>query len=64
MDKQNFKMWQALSDISLCDELQVFFDISIGGKPEGRVVIGLFGGTVPKTAQNFKTLAENAEGEG
>lgn len=43
---------------------KVFFDITIGGKPEGRIVIGLFGGTVPKTAKNFKTLAENAEGEG
>lgn len=43
---------------------KVFFDISIGGKPEGRVVIGLFGGTVPKTVKNFKTLAENAVGDG
>lgn len=43
----------------------MFFDISIGGAPAGRVVIGLFGGTVPKTAQNFKELAEKTViGEG
>ncbi|XP_053688654.1 peptidyl-prolyl cis-trans isomerase 5 [Sabethes cyaneus] len=43
---------------------KVFFDITIDGKPEGRIVIGLFGGTVPKTAKNFKELAEKEEGEG
>ncbi|KAH0997523.1 hypothetical protein GBA52_021387 [Prunus armeniaca] len=29
---------------------KVFFDVEIAGKPAGRVVIGLFGKTVPKTA--------------
>jgi len=37
---------------------KVFFDITIGGENIGRIVIGLFGKTVPKTAKNFKTLAE------
>jgi len=37
---------------------KVFFDITIGGEPAGRIVIGLFSGTVPKTAKNFKELAE------
>ncbi|ELU08519.1 hypothetical protein CAPTEDRAFT_158600 [Capitella teleta] len=40
---------------------KVFFDIEIDGKSEGRIVIGLFGKTVPKTAKNFKTLAEGTE---
>ena len=36
---------------------KVFFDISIDGKPAGRFVFGLFGATVPKTVQNFLSLA-------
>ena len=36
---------------------KVFFDITIGGEKAGRIVIGLFGKTVPKTADNFYQLA-------
>merc|ERR1712212_94562 len=36
----------------------VFFDITIGGEPAGRIEIGLFGKTVPKTVKNYKSLAE------
>ena len=42
----------------------VYFDIEIGGVPQGRVEIGLFGGTVPKTVENFVELAKKPEGEG
>ena len=42
--------------------LQVFFDITIGGDAAGRIEIGLFGGSVPKTAQNFKQLATGEVG--
>ena len=37
---------------------QVFFDIEIGGEAAGRVVIGLFGKTVPKTVENFVQTAK------
>lgn len=43
---------------------KVFFDITIGGEPAGRIEIGLFGKTVPKTVENFKQLAEKPKGEG
>ncbi|KAJ6982941.1 peptidyl-prolyl cis-trans isomerase CYP21-2 [Populus alba x Populus x berolinensis] len=35
---------------------KVYFDVEIAGKPMGRVVMGLFGKTVPKTAENFRAL--------
>lgn len=44
--------------------MQVFFDISIGGEPAGRVEFGLFGKVVPKTAKNFRELSKKPQGEG
>lgn len=43
---------------------KVWFDINIDGKYEGKVEIGLFGQTVPKTTKNFIELAKKPEGEG
>lgn len=36
---------------------QVFFDMKVGDEEVGRIVIGVFGKTVPKTAENFIALA-------
>uniref|UniRef100_A0AC34QKN4 Peptidyl-prolyl cis-trans isomerase n=1 Tax=Panagrolaimus sp. JU765 TaxID=591449 RepID=A0AC34QKN4_9BILA len=43
---------------------KVYFDVAIGDKPIGRIVIGLFGKTVPKTVKNFVELAQKPKGEG
>ncbi|XP_076171367.1 peptidylprolyl isomerase B (cyclophilin B) isoform X2 [Ptiloglossa arizonensis] len=43
---------------------KVWFDINIDGKYEGRIEIGLFGKTVPKTVKNFVELAKKPQGEG
>ncbi|KAF9943988.1 Peptidyl-prolyl cis-trans isomerase B, partial [Modicella reniformis] len=43
---------------------KVYFDIEQDGKFLGRVVIGLFGNVVPKTARNFLELAKGSKGFG
>jgi len=43
---------------------RVFLDISIGDQPAGRVVVGLYGSVVPKTAANFAALASGEKGYG
>lgn len=43
---------------------KVFFDIEIGGQAAGRIEIGLFGEAVPKTVDNFYTLAQREKPEG
>ncbi|KAF9159331.1 Peptidyl-prolyl cis-trans isomerase B [Actinomortierella ambigua] len=43
---------------------KVYFDIEQDNKPLGRIEIGLFGKTTPKTAKNFFELATGAHGFG
>ncbi|MED6131060.1 hypothetical protein PIB30_006384 [Stylosanthes scabra] len=41
-----------------------FFDVEIAGEPAGRIVFGLFGDVVPKTAENFRALCTGEKGYG
>jgi peptidylprolyl isomerase len=43
---------------------RVFFDITIGGAPTGRIVFELFADVTPKTAENFRALCTGEKGIG
>ena len=43
---------------------RVFFDITIGGSPAGRIIMELYNDIVPKTAENFRALCTGEKGLG
>merc|ERR1712159_698072 len=41
-----------------------YFDVTIGGKQQGRIVFELFDDTTPKCAENFRCLCTGEKGRG
>lgn len=46
----------AITESAIVTE-KIYLDLEIEGEAAGRVVIGLFGATAPKTVRNFVALA-------
>ncbi|MCL7033995.1 hypothetical protein MKW94_001449, partial [Papaver nudicaule] len=43
---------------------KVFFDMTVGGSPAGRIVMELYADVVPRTAENFRALCTGEKGVG
>ena len=59
-------MFSLLLSYAFCEEKvtkKVWFDIKINGEKAGRIVMGLYGDVVPKTADNFYHLCKCDKGK-
>lgn len=56
MHVSGFGLSFPLQSFEMAARPKVFFDVSIGGQPAGRIVMSLFADVVPKTAENFRAL--------
>jgi len=52
--------WKVLMEMEKQSDLQVtqkvFMEVAVDGDPIGKMVLGLYGNTVPKTTENFRAL--------
>ena len=48
----------------MAGKVDVFFDMDIGGRPAGRIVMTLDADVCPKTAENFRALCTGEKGFG
>ncbi|CAE7617123.1 PCKR1 [Symbiodinium necroappetens] len=55
--------WDATGTIAMAKPV-VFFDMSIGGTPAGRITMELRADVAPKTAENFRALCTGEKGTG
>ena len=67
--RADFEAWLAKQSQASKDDAtrirsnpQVYFDMTIGGEPSGRIIMRLRADVVPKTAENFRCLCTGEKG--
>jgi len=60
----SFSLFFYSLEINIMPNPRVFFDISIGGRESGRIIMELRADVVPRTAENFRALCTGEKGIG